>query len=135
MAALASFDPVERSAGDRLLVRAADELHADSIIGDDTWAGLAELYDEQQLIEVCMVVGQYHLVGFTLNSLRIARSRASKGCPDDDRRDHWRTDPAPVACAEGLDGLVLNVGIGGLGRHVAFEGARRESGPTWSHLG
>ena len=81
MAALASFDPVERSAGDELLVRAADELHADSIIGDDTWAGLAELYDEQQLIEVCMVVGQYHLVGFTLNSLRIAREAGVEGLP------------------------------------------------------
>lgn len=81
MAALASFDAVERSAGDELLVRAADELHADSIIGDDTWAGLAELYDEQQLIEVCMVVGQYHLVGFTLNSLRIAREAGVEGLP------------------------------------------------------
>lgn len=56
---------------DRWLLRAADELHRDSSIGDETWAALAARYDEQQLIELCMVVGQYHLVAFTLNSLGI----------------------------------------------------------------
>ncbi len=56
---------------DAALLRAADELHADSRIGDVTWAELADRYDEQQLIEVCMVVGQYHLVAFTLGSLGV----------------------------------------------------------------
>jgi alkylhydroperoxidase family enzyme len=59
------------SAEDAALLRAADELHADSRIGDETWAALAGRYDEQQLIEVCMVVGQYHLVAFTLSSLGV----------------------------------------------------------------
>jgi len=53
------------------LLRAADELHADSRIGDATWGALAARWDEQQLIEVCMVVGQYHLVAFTLGSLGV----------------------------------------------------------------
>lgn len=57
--------------GDRLLARAADELHHDALLSDATWAALAERYDVQQLIEVCMVVGQYHLVAFTLNSLQV----------------------------------------------------------------
>jgi len=56
---------------DATLLRAADELHASNRIGDDTWTTLAARYDEQQLIEVCMVVGQYHLVAFTLNSLGV----------------------------------------------------------------
>lgn len=59
------------SADDAILLRAADELHDDSCISDTTWAALAARYDEQQLIEVCMVVGQYHLVAFTLNSLGV----------------------------------------------------------------
>lgn len=59
------------SAADSALLRAADELHADARISDTTWADLAERYDEQQLIEVCMTVGQYHLVAFTLNSLGV----------------------------------------------------------------
>ena len=56
---------------DATLLRATDELHADSRIGDTTWAALAGRWDEQQLIEVCMTVGQYHLVAFTLNSLGV----------------------------------------------------------------
>jgi alkylhydroperoxidase family enzyme len=53
------------------LLRAADELHQSSCISDATWAALAARLDEQQLIEVCMLVGQYHLVAFTLNSLGV----------------------------------------------------------------
>src|SRR3546814_11705462 len=64
---------------DASLLRAADELHADSRIGDATWAALAERYDEAQLIELCMVVGQYHLVAFTLNSLGV---QAEPGLPE-----------------------------------------------------
>jgi 4-carboxymuconolactone decarboxylase len=53
------------------LVRAADELHLDNRISDATWAQLAERLSEQQLIEVCFLVGQYHLVAYTLRSLGI----------------------------------------------------------------
>ncbi len=56
---------------DALVLRAADDLHRDSRLGDATWDALAARWDEQQLIEVCMVVGQYHLVAFTLNSLGV----------------------------------------------------------------
>jgi len=66
---------------DALLVRAADELHEHSVLSDGTWAALAQTYDEQQLIELCMVVGQYHLVGFTLNSLGIQREAGVEGLP------------------------------------------------------
>ena len=63
----------EWSAEDAALLRAADELHQDNRIGDETWAALAGRLDEQQLIELCMLVGQYHLVAFTLNSLEVQR--------------------------------------------------------------
>lgn len=59
------------AARDRALLQAADELHNSSVISDETWNVLAEDYDYQQLIEVCMVVGQYHMVAFTLNSLGV----------------------------------------------------------------
>jgi len=58
------WDPFER-----LLALAVDELHCDGSISDGTWAGLAERYDDQQLIELPMLVGQYHLVAWTQNSL------------------------------------------------------------------
>jgi alkylhydroperoxidase family enzyme len=56
---------------DRALLAAVDELHESSRIGDATWKTLAAVYDKQQLIEICMVIGQYHMVAFTLNSLGV----------------------------------------------------------------
>ncbi|MDQ1395229.1 MAG: hypothetical protein QOG64_488 [Acidimicrobiaceae bacterium] len=67
---------------DATLLRAADELHHDSCISDATWAVLAERYDERQLIEVPMLVGQYHLVGYTLNSLGVQREPGVVSFPD-----------------------------------------------------
>jgi 4-carboxymuconolactone decarboxylase len=55
------------------VVRAADELHSHACITDETWAVLAANLDERQLIEVPMLVGQYHIVSFTLNTLGIQR--------------------------------------------------------------
>jgi alkylhydroperoxidase family enzyme len=63
------------------LLVASDELHQDSSISDATWAVLAAHLSEAQLIEVCMVVGQYHLVAFTLNSLGVEREPGVGGFP------------------------------------------------------
>ena len=60
------------SADDAALLAAADELHDHARIGDATWQALASR-SAAALIELCMVVGQYHLVAFTLNSLGVER--------------------------------------------------------------
>ena len=67
---------------DATLLQAADELHLDSVISEDTWARLSERYDERQLIEVPMVVGHYALLGYTLNSLGIQREEGVQGFPN-----------------------------------------------------
>jgi alkylhydroperoxidase family enzyme len=64
---------------DAALLRAADELHDGNRIGDATWGALADRYDERQLIEVPMLVGQYHLVAFTLNTLGVQRDAGVPG--------------------------------------------------------
>ena len=64
------------------MLRAADELHADACISDDTWALLANHLDERQLIEVPILVGQYHLVAYMLNSLGIEREPGLGGLDD-----------------------------------------------------
>jgi 4-carboxymuconolactone decarboxylase len=56
---------------DATLLRAADELHANATLSDETWRRLASRYDEPQLIEVPMLVGHYHMIAFTLNSLGV----------------------------------------------------------------
>jgi 4-carboxymuconolactone decarboxylase len=55
------------------VLRAVDELHSDACVTDNTWAVLAAHLGERQLIEVPMLVGQYHIVSFTLNTLGIQR--------------------------------------------------------------
>jgi len=64
---------------DESLIRAADEMHETGRISDDTWSALAARYDERQLIEVPMLVGHYHMVGFTLNSLGVQREPGVPG--------------------------------------------------------
>jgi alkylhydroperoxidase family enzyme len=72
--------------GDAALLRAADELHGAAKISDDTWAVLAESYDERQLIEITMLVGQYHMVAFALNSLGVEQDEGIEGLPPGDAR-------------------------------------------------
>lgn len=55
----------------RLLLQAADELHADRFISDSTWDGLRALLDDARLIELCMLVGHYEMLAMTLNSLAV----------------------------------------------------------------
>jgi 4-carboxymuconolactone decarboxylase len=66
---------------DATLLRAADELHRDARVSDGTWAALGQRYDEKQLIEVPMLVGQYHLVAYTLNTLGVEREPGVEGFP------------------------------------------------------
>jgi alkylhydroperoxidase family enzyme len=74
-------DAAGLSPADALLLRAADELHALSKIADDTWAQLAESYDERGLIEIAMLVGHYHLVAYALNSLEVELDDGLEGLP------------------------------------------------------
>jgi alkylhydroperoxidase family enzyme len=75
-----------------LLLRAADELVDDARIGDDTWAGLAEQFDDQQLMDVIFTVGAYEALAMAFNSFGLEL--------DDDLRSHFETP--------GGNGLLLN---------------------------
>jgi len=69
------------SAFDAALLRAADELHADAVLSEASWTALAARYQERQLIEVPMVVGQYHMVAFLVNSLGVEPDPGSPPLP------------------------------------------------------
>ncbi len=56
---------------DRLLLTAVDELHGDAFISDPTWEALSKSYNEQQMIDLIVTVGQYNLVCMVLNSLGV----------------------------------------------------------------
>lgn len=67
---------------DATLLRAADELHEDWCISDHTWSQLAQRYDVPQLIELPMLVGHYHMVAMTLNSLGVQIDEGLSGFPE-----------------------------------------------------
>ncbi len=54
-----------------LLLTAVDELHDESAIGEETFAGLRAELDDQDLVELCMLAGHYSMVAGLINSLRI----------------------------------------------------------------
>jgi AhpD family alkylhydroperoxidase len=54
-----------------LLLRAADDLHANRKIDDELWGQLSATLDEVRLIELCMLVGHYEMLAMTLNSLQV----------------------------------------------------------------
>ncbi len=75
-------DAPEWSAAESALLRAADELHDDQMIGDATWAALAAHYDTRQLLDVLFTVGQYTLVSMVLNALGVQRDEGVPGFPE-----------------------------------------------------
>lgn len=56
---------------ERAMIRAAEELHTDAMISDETWEVLSRTFDDAQLIELPFIVGHYVMVAFLQNSLRI----------------------------------------------------------------
>jgi 4-carboxymuconolactone decarboxylase len=84
-----SADEIERvklgasdawTAHDRALLTAADELHDESRLSDATWAALAAVYSNEQMLDVMFTVGNYHLVAFMLNSCGV---ELDEGVPDE----------------------------------------------------
>jgi alkylhydroperoxidase family enzyme len=64
-----------------LLLRAADELHADQTISGALWDELSAELSEVQLIELCMVVGHYTMLAMTLNALAVVPDALPPGRP------------------------------------------------------
>jgi alkylhydroperoxidase family enzyme len=56
---------------ERGLLRVADELRYDAMVGDATWRALRAEYSDQQMMEAVFTAGQYQLVSMALNSLGV----------------------------------------------------------------
>ena len=59
------------SAADAVLIRAADELHADQFVTDPTWAELRKHYSEKQCMDVVFTAAQYTQVSMILNTFGV----------------------------------------------------------------
>lgn len=70
----AGLDPFEAT-----LIRAVDELHANTVVGDATWKALAERYSTEQLLDFLFAAGQYKLVSMVLNSVGVQLEEGFEG--------------------------------------------------------
>jgi alkylhydroperoxidase family enzyme len=64
---------------ERAILKGVEELLADQALSDETWTILAKSWDEAQLIEFPMMVGQYVATAFLQNSLRIRPAVGNPG--------------------------------------------------------
>ena len=76
---VAGSDAPGWSEHDAAILRGVEELLSNQCISDDVWATLAKSWDEQQLIEFPMLVGQYVSTAFVQNSLRIRLASDNPG--------------------------------------------------------
>jgi alkylhydroperoxidase family enzyme len=62
---------VDLPANEVLLLRAVDELHDASTIGDGLWGELAAHYEHGQILELIALVGNYHAISFLTNAVKV----------------------------------------------------------------
>jgi len=53
------------------VLRLAEELHETSAIGEELWAELSAHFTEQQIIELIVTAGWYHVIAYVCNGLRV----------------------------------------------------------------
>jgi 4-carboxymuconolactone decarboxylase len=73
IATIATAHPMANGpAHEQPLCAAADELHLSSQLSDQTWSVLRGVLNDEQLVELPMLVGNYVMVSYLLNALRVA---------------------------------------------------------------
>ncbi len=76
----AADDPVW-SARESLLVRFVDALHDTADVPDELWQAMTKHWNAEQLVELILLVGQYHLISFLANATRMALEDAAERFP------------------------------------------------------
>lgn len=66
---------------DRAIIAGVEELLADQVLADDTYAELAAEWSEEQIIEFLVMVGSYVGTAFIQNSLRLRLAENNAGLP------------------------------------------------------
>jgi alkylhydroperoxidase family enzyme len=64
---------------DRAILKAVEELFAGAAICDATWAELASVFNEKQLVELVILIGQYQMTAYFLNTMRIPLREGTLG--------------------------------------------------------
>lgn len=74
-----AYDDCWTGARDRLLIRAVDSLHDEADIADHLWDELADVFDDDNLLDLLLLCGWYHAISFVARASRI---EPEAGAPD-----------------------------------------------------
>jgi 4-carboxymuconolactone decarboxylase len=64
---------------ERAILAAVEELHATAMVSDATWAQLAARFDDHQMFELLVLVGQFTATAYFQNSLRLRLEAGNAG--------------------------------------------------------
>jgi 4-carboxymuconolactone decarboxylase len=64
---------------ERYILQAADELHTDVVIADETWEGLTKTYSTEQMMDLIFTCGQYRMLAGGLKSFGVQLDPDLKG--------------------------------------------------------
>jgi alkylhydroperoxidase family enzyme len=64
-------NPCWSDATDRAILRAVDELHRTSDLGDETWTELVAAVGDAGALDLVLVCGWYHAISFAVRALRL----------------------------------------------------------------
>ena len=74
------------SDSDRLVIRMADELHANTNVSDETWTLLNATWPVKQVIELIFASGVYHLASYFINTTAVPLEDGQARFPEGYRR-------------------------------------------------
>ena len=74
----AGWEPFESQ-----IIRAVDELHANSNVSESTWGAIAERYTTEQQLDFLFTVGQYKMVSLVLNTTGIELEPGFENLPNE----------------------------------------------------
>ena len=81
LAATITGDPAPFSEAERALLALCAALHDTASVPDALWARLAASYRADQLVELVVLVGQYHMISYVTNALGVALEAAAPRFP------------------------------------------------------
>ncbi|RZI72060.1 MAG: carboxymuconolactone decarboxylase family protein [Pseudomonas sp.] len=61
------------------ILKAVEELHENAMVDDETWAKLAEKFDDAQMFELLILIGQFTATAYFQNSLRLRLEANNEG--------------------------------------------------------
>jgi len=65
-----------------LLVRMVDQLHDTGGIDDDLWSSLSAKWTEEQLLDLLVLAGWYHVISYVANGARVEREDWARAFPE-----------------------------------------------------